>query len=210
MADVWEVTRGKLAETITGGLSWTGKMDCPAWGISAAHCRTGSKLARVEGTVCRSCYAMKGTFRSGNVVRKLKAAYEGIFHPQWTPAMVALIRWHADERFRWFHSGDVQSVNHLRNIIRVCLETPDVMHWLPTREYDTIRHCRDEIPQNLRIRLSGSKVDGERPRSWPYTSTVVTQPSEATCPTSMNGGSCGDHDCTACWDDTPNVAYLRH
>jgi hypothetical protein len=31
-------------------------------------------------------------------------------------------------------SGDVQGVNHLRNIIRVCLETPWVMHWLPTRD----------------------------------------------------------------------------
>ena len=64
--DAWELLRGKLAEEITGGLSYPQKMDCPAWGISATRCRIGSVLAKQENTVCRSCYAMKGTFRAKN------------------------------------------------------------------------------------------------------------------------------------------------
>lgn len=122
---------------------------------------------------------MKGTFRAKNVVRKLREAYEGFLNPCWTPAAVAMVRWHAKERFRWLHSGDLQGVNHLRNIIRVCLETPDVRPWLATREYDTILRCRTEIPSNLRARLSATRVDGERPRIWPHTSTVHGDDEEA-------------------------------
>src|SRR5690348_16275129 len=57
------VSRNRLAETITGGLSYPGKMPCPAWGLPASECRTGSRLAQIEGTICHACYAMKGTFR---------------------------------------------------------------------------------------------------------------------------------------------------
>jgi hypothetical protein len=55
---------------------------------------------------------MKGTFRAKNVVRKLREAYEGLLNPCWTPAAVAMVRWHAKNRFRWFHGSDVRDVNH--------------------------------------------------------------------------------------------------
>jgi hypothetical protein len=185
-------------------------MDCPAWGISAEKCHVGARLRGIENSTCAGCYALKGTFMAKNVVRKLRAAYEGLFDPRWTPAMIAQIHWHAKERFRWFHSGDIQSIAHLRNIIRVCLETPDVLHWLPTRESETVLACRDEIPKNLRVRLSGPMVDGPAPKGWPYTSTVVSESKRATCPTSKNGGNCADHGCTNCWSSRANIAYQRH
>jgi len=62
-ADLRVVTRNRLAETITGGLAYPSKMDCPAWGVPATRCRVGSILAQEPGTVCHDCYAMKGTFR---------------------------------------------------------------------------------------------------------------------------------------------------
>src|SRR4051794_26115885 len=102
---------GKRALELSGGLSWTSKMgDCPSWGISATRCRVGSILARREGTTCSDCYALKGTFRFRNVTSKLERAYDALTDPQglWTPAMVAMIRWYAEERFRWFHAGDLQ------------------------------------------------------------------------------------------------------
>lgn len=209
LTDIWELMRGGRAAELFP-ISWPSKMDCPAWGISAELCHVGTRLRGVVGSTCESCYAMKGTFRAKNVVRKLNDSHEGLLDPKWTPAAVTMIRWCANERFRWMHSGDLQGVNHLRNIIRVCLETPDVLHWLPTREAETIRACRDEIPVNLRVRLSAAKVDGPAPKGWPYTSTVVTDRKRATCPTSKDGDNCGTHNCTACWDDTKNVAYLRH
>ena len=33
-----------------------------AWGISAKDCKTGSKLAEIEGTICNKCYANKGCY----------------------------------------------------------------------------------------------------------------------------------------------------
>ena len=69
------------------------------------------------------------------------------------PAMTAMIRWYAAERFRWFHSGDLQGVNHLRNIIQVCLATPHVLHWLPTREGAVLQARKGEIPPTQIIRL---------------------------------------------------------
>ena len=120
--DLGVVSRNRTAETVTGGLSYPQKMDTPAWGISATRCHVGGVLAKEPNTVCSGCYALKGTFRSPAVEKKLEAAYRGMSHPLWVPAMIFLIRYHAAERFRWFHSGDLAGVNHLRNIIRVCLE----------------------------------------------------------------------------------------
>lgn len=209
LEDVWELMRGRAVEAVFP-ISYPSKMDCPAWGISAARCRVGTRLREVLGSTCRGCYAMKGTFRTANVVRKLEEAFEGLHHPKWTAAGVAVVRMYAGDRFRWFHSGDLLGVNHLRNIIRVCLETPDVLHWLPTREVDTVFACRDALPGNLRVRLSAPMVDGPAPANWPATSTVVTDPRQATCPSSKAGGNCGTHGCTACWSDRGNVSYLRH
>ena len=50
------------ARAAVGGLSQTSKMPCKSWGISAKECKTGGKLAKVEGTVCHGCYALKGAY----------------------------------------------------------------------------------------------------------------------------------------------------
>jgi hypothetical protein len=43
--DLSIVSRHRLAEKVTGGLSLTTKVPCPSWGIPAIRCRTGSVLA---------------------------------------------------------------------------------------------------------------------------------------------------------------------
>lgn len=186
-------------------------MDCPAWGIPISYCKTGAKLARKEGTVCAECYAdpKRGTFGFPATRAKLERNYEGLFHPKWVPASIRQIGWYGHERMRWLMSGDLQGVTHLRNIIRVCLETPWVMHWLPTREKEAVLACQDELPDNLTIRASGTVIDGKSPAWWPTTSTVVTE--GATCPSSVKGGNCGEHGCVRCWDPSAGVvSYLKH
>ena len=209
-ADAWELMRGRRAEEITGGLSYPQKMDCPAWGISATRCRIGSVLATQPGTVCAACYAMKGTFRAKNVADKLERAYRGLFDARWTPALYALIRYHAKDRFRFFHSGDFQGRNHFLNIMQICAATRDVLFWIPTREATLVRENAAAIPGNAVVRVSGNVIDGPPPTWWPTTSTVVTDPEEASCPSSREGGNCGTHGCTACWTGPGNVSYLRH
>ena len=47
--------------------------------------------------------------------------------PRWMDAMVTLINgrhWQPEPVFRWHDSGDVQSVQHLKNIFEVCKRTP--------------------------------------------------------------------------------------
>ena len=52
----------KEANEIVGGLSAPGKMPCPSINLPAVACVTGSKLARVPGTTCHGCYALKGRY----------------------------------------------------------------------------------------------------------------------------------------------------
>lgn len=200
----------KAAVEVGGRLSFPSKMDCPAWGIPARRCRLGAVLAKQEGTICHECYAKKGTFRFPAVNDLLEENYRKLWNPEWAVGIAAQIRWEADVRFRWFFSGDLQGRNHLLNIIQICQATRHILHWLPTREIEVAKSCEDLIPPNLRIRRSANKVDGPPPKGWKYTSTVVTDPEQATCPSSLEGGSCGTHGCTLCWTEPGNVAYLQH
>ena len=50
----------KDIEKKIGTLSNPSKMPSYAWGISAKKCLTGSKLAKIPGTICNKCYALKG------------------------------------------------------------------------------------------------------------------------------------------------------
>ncbi len=206
----------KRAELFGGKLSYPAKMDCPSWGIPATRCRVGSLLASQEGTTCSGCYALKGTFRFKSVQKALEENYQKLFDPLWTPAMAAIFRWEAEDRARLFVSGDVQGVNHLLNIIALARAVPETVFWMPTREIATLieveRKLIDEClewPENLIARVSSPMVNG-KPLNHRYTSTVVTESDEETCPTSVEGGNCQKHGCTRCWYEEGNVAYLKH
>ena len=195
----------KEARKITGGLSKPSKMPGPAYNLPAAACITGSKLAQIPGSVCHGCYALKGRYRFPNVKEALARRLASLTHPQWIPAMVVLID--NTPLFRWHDSGDIQSVQHLKNIFEVCKLTPKTDHWLPTREAKFLPLSTDSIPKNLIIRLSGHKIDKPAAGFWPWTSTVVTV--DKSCPAAEQGNQC--RDCRACWDrSTPNIAYGKH
>ena len=122
----------KQASTITGGLSQPGKMPEGSYNLPAAACQTGQILAKVEGTPCSGCYALKGRYRFPNVKDALARRLDSLKHPDWVRAMTVLIT--GIKHFRWHDSGDIQSSWHLQQIFKVCEATPDTMHWLPTQE----------------------------------------------------------------------------
>ena len=195
----------KEARLITGGLSKPSKMPGPAFNLPAQACITGAMLGKIPGSVCSGCYALKGRYRFKNVKAALARRLEGLTHPEWIPAMVVLI----DDApvFRWHDSGDLQGVDHLKNIFEVCKLTPGTRHWLPTREAKFLPLSPDSIPKNLIIRLSGHKINKPAAGFWPWTSTVVT--AGKSCPASEQGNQCLD--CRACWDrGTANIAYGLH
>jgi hypothetical protein len=199
----------KEANQITGGLSKPSKMPGYSYNIPAARCKKGAKLAKVPGTVCHGCYALKGRYRFRNVKEALERRYQAAMtNSQWIFGMVYLIQSSKEEVFRWHDSGDIQSKEHLKRIFQVCELTPEVRHWLPTREAGILSTIdAQSVPDNLIIRLSATKVDGPAPKSWPWTSTVVTD--QASCPAPHQGNQCKD--CRQCWDKgVQNISYGKH
>ena len=199
----------KEATQITGGLSAPNKMPGPSINLPAVACITGAKLVNVKGSTCSGCYALKGRYRFQNVKDAMARRLAKLHDPRWIDAMVTLI----DKQpvFRWHDSGDLQSVQHLKNIFEVCNRTPGTRHWLPTREARFLKLMDPEVvPKNLKIVLSDHMNDQRVPPSWwPYTSGVTTDHNQVTCPASKQGNKCLD--CRKCWDrDTKRVIYGKH
>ena len=198
----------KQYQQITGSLSKPSKMPGHAYGLPAKECKTGSKLAKVEGSTCSSCYALKGCYVFKVVQAAQYKRLNAIKHPGWVRAMAAQINAKRVKFFRWHDSGDVQNLKHLAKIFEVARRSPDIAHWMPTREA-WVKKYIDRAPANLVIRFSATMVNQAAPASWPHTSTVVTNAAESNCPAPKQDNACGD--CRACWDpEVKNVAYLAH
>ena len=199
------------ARAAVGGLSQTSKMPCRSWGISATKCKTGSKLAKKEGTVCHDCYALKGAYVWPSVRKAHERRLSLINTSGWVDNMVAAIN--GDEYFRWFDSGDIQDDNHLVAIVRVVIATPKTKHWLPTKEYLIIaRFMRKhgKFPKNLIVRVSSPNIAQAPIEHYQHTSTVHTdQPFGRECIAHKQNNECKD--CRACWNPRiKNISYKYH
>ena len=198
----------KEAKEITGGLTYTTKMPGPSYNTPASRCLTGAKLRKVPGSVCSSCYALKGNYkRFPKVEEALERRFQSLGHVSWVTAMATLIKGH--KFFRWHDAGDLQSMQHLENIFEVCRLTPDTQHWMPTREARFLTLMDpDIVPSNLIIRMSSHMIDQKPVKFWPWTSTV-TSGHDASCPAPKQGNTCGS--CRACWSrDVKTVSYGKH
>jgi hypothetical protein len=192
------------AKQITGSLTRTSKMPGLSYSLPAWECKTGSKLRKVKGSVCSACYALKGNYTR---YKAIKAAQydrlEKIKNSLWVAAMVVQVK--RQKYFRWHDAGDVQDLEHLKKIYSVCKLTPEVKHWMPTREA-WIKNHLDSKPDNLVIRFSPPMI-GQRNDSWPNSSMVVE--TGASCPAPSQGGKCGS--CRQCWDSNIKVvSYGKH
>jgi len=196
----------KEAWTLVGGLSKPSKMPGWAIGIPAKECKTGSKLRLIPNSVCSECYALKNCYMFKVVQEAQYKRLKAIAHPQWVEAMATLINSKKPDVFRWHDSGDVQDVDHLEKIFKVCELTPSKRHWMPTREA-WIKDHMHKAPANLVVRFSSPMVDQGPVKSWANTSTVSTK--SRSCPAPDNNNECGD--CRACWDPlVKNIEYGKH
>jgi len=196
----------KEAWQLVGGLSKPSKM--PGWsiGIPAKECKTGAKLRLVKNSVCEGCYALKGCYVFDIVQKAQYKRLEAINHPDWVQAMATLINSKKPDVFRWHDSGDVQDLQHLEKIFKVCELTPEKRHWMPTREA-WIKDHMHKAPSNLVVRFSSPMVDQGPVKSWANTSTVSTK--SRTCPAPDQDNACGS--CRACWDPlVKNIEYGKH
>ena len=138
-------------------------------------------------------------------------------NPKWVDAMIFLIQHYCTKTkvFRWHDSGDLQSVQHLVRIVNIAECTPNVRHWLPTREVTIVKKYKDlfgEFPSNLVVRISATMVNGMPHSFHEHSSTVATSNALAIghlCPAPKQDNKCGD--CRACWDpNIKTVTYLDH
>lgn len=200
----------KSAEAVVGSLSKPSKMPGYAYGLPASKCITGSVLAKLPNTPCSKCYAMKGRYSFPNTLNAQMKRLNSLRDIRWVDAITFLIK-KRGAYFRWHDSGDLQSIEHLINIVEVANRCPEINFWLPTSERAFVStYLRDvgEFPSNLTVRVSGALIDGDPPAKFPNTSTVVKS-GVPTCPAPTQGGICGN--CRRCWDPTvKNVAYKEH
>jgi hypothetical protein len=208
-------------------LSNTSKMPCKSWGIPAKACSTGSKLAKVKGSVCFDCYAMKGAYSWPTVHNAYARRLEQFTaSPElWQAAMFKKLSRLKSDAFRWFDSGDLQNDTMLEMIVGLAAQLPQIKFWLPTREVRIVlnfleNYGANSIPPNLVIRLSDMMIDkrtnytGDQSQLIEQApqvqfSGVTTDKPAATCPAPKQDGHCLD--CRACWQtENEYVIYLKH
>lgn len=207
-----------------GGLSNPSKMPCFGISLPASACDVGSKLVKIPGSVCSGCYALKGFYRMNPtkpaMARRLRQLRANLRSGRWAQAMVRLIS--SPEvgscgYFRWHDSGDLQSLEHLAAISLIAAATPQVQHWLPTREAKIVQDYLKirPFPKNLTVRLSLPMLDMERPST--FDSRIVTSTAHTTtapgtareCPAHTQNNEC--RDCRSCWDqEVKHVSYRKH
>jgi len=208
----------KSALVAVGGLSNPSKMPCFGYSLPAEICNVGGKLRTVKGSICSSCYALKGRYMFSNVQNALWNRLDKLTSTpkSWQKAMVFLINKREMKFFRWHDSGDLQSVEHFKRLVQVCRETPKTRHWLPTREITVVTDAIKgglEIPENLTIRLSAMGFDKKAPentaRKYGLQVSGASKLTSGTCPAWKQGGECKD--CRNCWDKSVfNVVYKAH
>lgn len=216
------------AASICGSVTQTTKMPCRSFSLPTESCQTGFRMAQIPGSICSSCYADKGnyamyakTIKPAQFARldSVWQAMESTDHAQlWVSGMVSHIG--QDRYFRWHDSGDLQGLAHLELIAAVCKATPDCAHWLPTREYGTVKDYitkHGALPANLTIRLSAMYPD--QPVKIPASLQGipgVTASNVHTSGKSVHGQACNApaqngecRDCRLCWTDAV-VSYALH
>lgn len=206
--------RKTIAIKLVGGLSDTSKMPGLSFGLPTANCKTGEKLAQISNSICSKCYAKKGYYRTfaHSVIPAQQRRLDALDDPQWVEAMIINLK--NENWFRWFDSGDLQSLQMLKNIAEVARRTPHCRHWLATRERAFVSRFLKEsdVPDNLCIRVSATFADvPATPVAGVNVGNVHHEkpPVGFECRAPYQHGKC--ETCRACWDKSiPAVSYREH
>jgi len=220
----------KDAKVIIGsktGIGFTTKTGF-SFGLPAkSSCKVGCKLSKIKGSTCYGCYASSGNYlykkvKQGllNRLEKVKKLEDKDFRKKWIEAMTLLITSTANRNdkdmwfFRWHDSGDIIGVNHLKAIVEVAKATPQIKHWLPTKEENTVKEFlkTQKLPKNLTIRLSGYFVDKDPDFSLNLPKAKVyknSKPKGYICPAILQHKGCREVGCRACWDKKVKIVNYR-
>ncbi len=192
-----------------------------AYSLNNSTCGRGGELRACPGSICSLCYASRGRARLPKNEALLDINQCNLPTSRtwraWAIQAAGVIQYETERRrlrhFRWFSSGDLQSLSHYRGIIRVAELLPTVKFWLPTREIDIIRRgpAADKLPANLCVRVSADWIDGAAPEWWPWVSTVYRDRVGFSCPASGAGSRASCQSCRACWvRGVSSINYQLH
>ena len=194
-------------------LSNTSKLGVKSISLDAKKCKTGSKLAKKSGTVCNGCYALKGCYVFPVVKDAMARRLEFFNSKDFIPIMVWLLQSQTKKFFRWFDSGDIQTVFMGLNILEICKQTPDIKHWIPSKEYKMWRQVLkiESLPKNVCLRISSPNIDQKPLDGFNNTSTVHENKKAfgLECIAYKQEGKCLE--CKACYNPkVKNVSYPLH
>lgn len=201
--------------TCSPKLSQPSKMPCMSWSLPAYVTCPGAHDA--NGNVvpaCSKCYALQGHYLMSNVEGVRQHNMQDWQHPGWVGAMRDLLA--NETHFRWFDSGDVYNAELAAKILAVCVLTPHVKHWLPTRARKdaAVAQVLERLEQlpNVVVRHSSDGINGELLVGFANTSTIVASDADAPagvghvlCTAYRRAGKCGP--CRACWSKRVEVTY---
>ena len=195
------------------------------------RCKVGSKLVKVEGSTCASCYALKLAKVYPSAAKSwsdnldlFRQAVENDQLLEWCEAIAYQIQKISELKakkgdkgamfHRWFTAGDLDSMDMLRAFVKVAQMLPNIKFWLPTREKQLISQYKAAlgvVPDNMVIRVSSAMVDA-KPLAMPNTSTTHNKGAKAygfKCPAQQQSGNCGH--CSTCWNpEVKNISYEIH
>lgn len=209
----------KEAIELAGNCTKTSKMPCDSYSLPTEACITGSKMAKIKGSICNNCYANKGNYHrfKANILPMQYKRLNSIQSDSWIPAMIKLIN--NQPFFRWHDSGDIQNIEHFGKICKIAELMPNTKFWIPTREYNIIKEyaSKNVIPKNLIVRLSAMFIDKPViiPDSLKGIQNITVSnvhskdPIGTECESYKHGGKCND--CRKCWDsDYKAISYKIH
>jgi hypothetical protein len=230
MLAVWlEMWRASYAKSFVPGttvslLSDPSKMPGLSFGLPAVKA-----CPRMNGTICDSCYACKGSYVWSSTVNAQDIRFRWVRECMKSEAGMLLfvaVMTQAiarQEYFRIHDSGDFFSARYARAWFLICKALPNVKFWAPTRAwqlpngvlpvFDPIMNTLREMAKlpNVTIRPSALNFGDNAPVVAGLHAGSSANASNPTfhCPSRSQGNQCGD--CRHCWDakDVP-VDYAKH
>ena len=205
-------------------LSGTSKMPCKSWSLPAWEtCPSARSENGKPVDACSNCYALQGAYQ-WKPAKELRAYnLENWKLNTWVEDMVILINKEGKRNkknlFRWFDSGDIYCSDLAKKIEQVLKATPNIRHWIPTRQYKDkkIKVILDRMNtlDNVVVRFSSDSTNGAMLDS-SYNSTITPSPEDiksskgvSICRAYERKGKCAS--CTACWSKKiTTIVYPLH
>ena len=200
-------------------LSKTSKMPCKSFALPAMKTCLGAinSDGKVKD-VCRGCYAMKGSYqwRPAKALRENNRLSVSNELHSFASDMLKLLKKEKNNYFRWFDSGDVFDNDFLYEIYKVCKQTPDINHWIPTKAREILDNAtweKLEALDNVKVRYSSDAINGEYNSLHGSTAIHSNQKYDDNkvfkCPVDYDQiKKCGN--CRACWHSEKVIAYNFH